>query len=171
MSWLQFWIYMVTILLSPLVALQISEALQVRKERQGRKLWIFRTLMATRATRLSVDHVLAINSIQLEFRGRRERAVLEAWKAYLNHLITYAGEGDALRLWIIRGDDLFIELLHAMAQTLGYEMDKTDLRSTSYFPIGHGRAETDQAEIRLGLLEVLRGRRRLHVTGDPPAPE
>lgn len=80
----QFWFYMFTILLAPLVAVQVSEFLQKRKEGRARRVGIFKTLMATRANRLSGDHVQALNMIDIEFHGtdRRSKQVLEAWKAW-----------------------------------------------------------------------------------------
>jgi hypothetical protein len=86
----QFWIYMIAIMVSPLIAVQVSEFLNKRKESRGRRVGIFKTLMGTRASRLSADHVQALNTIDIEFHGKdkRSRQVLEAWKAYLNHLNT-----------------------------------------------------------------------------------
>jgi Family of unknown function (DUF6680) len=163
----QFWIYMFTIMLAPLIAVQVTEYLQKHKEARARKFWLFRTLMATRATKLSLEHVQALNTIDIEFRGtgKRFKAVVEAWKAYLNHLNTQMPP-DAWQLWASRRDDLFVDLLYSMAQSLGYSMDKTDLRSTSYFPIAHGRTEDEYARIRAALLELLDAKRPLLVKED-----
>jgi hypothetical protein len=161
----QFWIYMVAILVSPLIAVQVSEILAKRKESRARRVGIFKTLMTTRAARLSADHIQALNTIDIEFRGkdRRSRQVLEAWKAYLNHLNTRM----APEVWLSRGDDLFVELLFAMAQSLGYSMDKTEIRSTSYSPTAHGRYEEEQGRLRTGMLELLEGKRSLQVKAPP----
>lgn len=158
----QFWIYMLAILVSPLIAVQVTEYLQKHKEARDRRLWIFKTLMATRASRLSLDHVQALNTIDIEFRGmgRRGRPVLDAWKAYLNHLNTQLSPD----VWLSRGDDLFFDLLFTMAVSLGYEMNRTDIRSTSYFPTGHGKVETENVRIRSGLLELLDGTRVLRIS-------
>lgn len=157
----QFWIYMFAILISPLIAVQVTEFLQQHKEERGRRLWIFKTLMATRANRLSLDHVQALNMIDIEFRGmgRRGKPTLEAWTAYLHHLNTHLPPD----IWVSRGDDLFVDLLFAMACSLGYRMNKTDIRSTSYFPTGHGRVENEQTRIRTGILELLDGTRALRI--------
>jgi hypothetical protein len=162
MTTLQFVIYMITILVSPLLAVQVTESLQKRKEARGRRLWIFKTLMATRASRIAHDHVQALNMIDLEFRGggRGSKTVIEAWKAYLNHLNTQMPP----EVWAPRGDDLFFDLLFAMAQSLGYNMDKTDIRSTSYFPTGHSRLEDENARVRTYIRELLEGKRALRTT-------
>ena len=167
MTTTQFVIYMFTILLAPLVAIQVTEYLQKRKEARGRCLWIFKTLMATRASRLSLDHVQALNMIDIEFhgRGKKSKAVLEAWKAYLN-LLGLPVTPETWQVWASRRDDLFVELLYTMAQDLGYIMGKTDIRSTSYFPNAHGKVEDDNTQIRTGLLELLAERRALRVTVD-----
>ena len=73
---------------------------------------IFRTLMATRATRLSAEHVQALNGIELTFYGggKKEKKVLEAWKAYHDHLNTKY-EGTAANEWTIRW--IWAELLRS----------------------------------------------------------
>lgn len=64
-------------LLSPLIALRVSRRLDARREVRERKMKIFRTLMATRARRLSMEHVEALNMIDVEFSERHgpEKAV------------------------------------------------------------------------------------------------
>lgn len=163
----QFWIYMVTILLAPLFAVQVSELLQKRKEARGRRLWILKTLMATRASRVALDHVQALNMLDIEFHGsdRHSKAVVEAWKVYLDHLNTKATSPD---VWISKGDDLFVDLLLAMAKSLGYRFGKSEIRATSYFPVAHGRAEADQERIRSGLAEVLEGKRPIPIVAHAP---
>jgi hypothetical protein len=166
----QFWIYMFAVLISPLLAVQASEILSKRKEARARRLGLFKTLMATRANRLTAEHVQALNMIDIEFHGggRRSKKVLEAWKAYLNHLNTRQPPD----VWLSRGDDLFIELLFSMALSLGYSMDKTEIRSTSYFPTAHGKLEEEQGRLRTGMLELVEGKRSLQVkpppTSEPP---
>jgi hypothetical protein len=49
-------------------------------------------------------------------------------------------------------------------------MDKTEIRSTSYFPTAHGRYEDEQARLRTGMLELLEGKRSLQIK-PPPAGE
>jgi hypothetical protein len=56
-------------LLSPVIAVQVSEFLARRRAARERRLQIFRALMVTRAERLSSEHVRALNSIDLEFTG------------------------------------------------------------------------------------------------------
>jgi hypothetical protein len=70
------------VVLAPLFALQINTFLERRRREAERKSWIFKTLMATRASTLAPEHVQALNMIDIEFYGRnkRSRDVVEAWK-------------------------------------------------------------------------------------------
>ena len=61
------------ILLAPLVALQIQRRLDFRREIRERKLAIFRTLMTTRANKVSVSHVESLNMIDIEFFGDSDK--------------------------------------------------------------------------------------------------
>ncbi len=144
-------------LLGPLVAVQLTRYLDDRKERQGRKLQIFKILMATRAIPLSNLHVEALNLIDLEFRkGRKEKAVIHAWKAYLDLL----GDRNMPReMWVEKKRDMLTDLLQKMAIVLDYEFDATHIRNSIYYPDGHGKLEEEQNALRLGLIEVLEGKR------------
>ena len=51
--------------LSPLIAVQVTRYLDDCNEERGRKLSVFKTLMATRAYTLSPAHVEALNRIDL----------------------------------------------------------------------------------------------------------
>jgi uncharacterized protein DUF6680 len=145
-------------LLSPLIALQVSRRLDERKERRGRRMWIFRTLMATRAERVTAAHVNALNSIDIEFKG--ERRVVEAWKAYHDHL----GDRDMNReTWGTRSEDLFIDLLHELGESLKYHFDKVHLRRGIYTPEAHGRNAEDAEIIREALVAIAKGERGLKV--------
>lgn len=146
--------------LSPLIAVQVTRFLDDRNEDRGRKLKVFKTLMATRAYSLSPGHVEALNSIDLEFAGssKGEKEVREAWQAYLDHLGSKVLEGQA---WGDKKVDLLTNLLHAMAQCLGYEFNKTQIKNASYSPVLHGRIESEQERIRAMTLELLEGKRSL----------
>jgi hypothetical protein len=136
--------------------------LQRRQEHRQRQFGVFRVLMSTRASGLAPDHVQALNMIDVEFygRGKTTRDVLEAWKAYLDHLNGNVLTGHA---WATRRDDLLFDLLQKMGAYLGYHFDKTELRRTSYFPRGYGAKEWEQQQIRELALALLKGERSLPV--------
>lgn len=82
------WLMIAAVLAGPIIAVQLTRHLDDKREVRDRKLQVFKTLMATRAYTVSWDHVVALNRIDLEFnrRNQNERAVIEAWKAYLDLL-------------------------------------------------------------------------------------
>ena len=115
-------------LLSPLIAVQVTRYLDDRKEKQGRKLHVFKTLMATRASQLAPEHVEALNRIDLEFspNDKKEKAVLDIWQKYLDHL----GIKDMdPNMWTDKRVDILIELLHAMSGALGYGFNETQIKN------------------------------------------
>ena len=155
--------------LSPLIAVQVTRYLDDQKELRGRKIHVFKTLMATRAYSLSPGHVEALNRIDLEFSAKKkdEKAVLDVWQQYLDHLGNKTLEGQA---WVDKRVDLLVELLHAMGKTLGYEFNKTQIKNGTYSPMAHGRIESEQERLRQLTLELLEGKRAMpmHVTNLPP---
>ncbi|GLO13629.1 hypothetical protein PPUJ20028_22100 [Pseudomonas putida] len=137
---------------------------------------IFSTLMATRAARMSPDHVQALNMIDLAFNGgsrtrrRSETDVLDAWRDYLDHLTSAIGDAER---WHDRQGELFIILLSSMASDLGLRYDRVLLRNGAYMPKGHTDIEEEQLQARRLLLEVLSGRQAvsMNVTGLPIDPD
>ena len=55
------------VLCSPFLAVFVQRKIDLIREKRSHKLWIFRTLMATRGNKISLDHVQALNSIELFF--------------------------------------------------------------------------------------------------------
>lgn len=70
----------------PILALYIQSKLNIGREKRERRTHVFKTLMATRATRLSADHVVALNMIDVEFYGNKteDKAVIRAWNSCCN---------------------------------------------------------------------------------------
>lgn len=116
--------------LSPLIAVQVTRHLDDRNEERGRKLQVFKTLMATRAYNLSPSHVEALSRIDLEFSASRrsEKAVLDVWQQYLDHLGSKSLAGEA---WNDKRVDLLVDLLHAMGKSLGYDFNKTKIKNAT----------------------------------------
>ncbi len=156
------------IAISPLIAVQVTRYLDDRNEERGRKLQVFKTLMATRAYTLSTAHVEALNRIDLEFSSKRplEKAVLDQWLQYLDHLGNQALTGQA---WADKRVDLLVDLLFAMAKALGYEFNKTQIKNGTYSPTAHGRVESEQENLRRLTLELLESKRSIpiYVTNVP----
>lgn len=146
--------------LSPLIAVQVTRYLDDRNEERGRKLAVFKTLMATRAYVVSPRHVEALNTIDLEFLPHRpkEKAVLDVWAQYLDHLGATSMEANT---WALRRNDLLVDLLYAMGNALGYHFNKTQIKNGTYAPVAHGKLEEEQGRVRELAIEVLEGRRPL----------
>jgi hypothetical protein len=170
------WLNVVAVLLSPLFAVQITVWLADRKEKRGRMLALFHTLMATRGSlgangRLAPEHVKALNMIDIEFHGVKSASpIVDAWKGYLDHLNNLAPANDAQwEVWNSKREDLMVSLLHAMGTVLGYKFDQTFIRRTTYAPQGYADIELDGFKMRKALVEVLHGRRALRMAVVPPS--
>lgn len=93
------WMIIAATLCGPILAVQAQKAIEAARESRGQKSWVFHQLMATRAARVSPQHVQALNTIDLTFYGRRrfrgrseqEQAVLDRWKEY-HDLLSDHGE-------------------------------------------------------------------------------
>jgi len=157
------WLTVGALMLGPLLAVQVTVFLERRRQVQERRFAIFRTLMATRATGLSLDRVQALNMIDIEFYNgaQKSKDILQAWRAYLDHLNNV--QPLIPETWGEKRTELFIDLLHRMAIYFNYGFDNVHLKRTSYFPAGHGEAEKDQYEIRKALVSLLKGEATLPV--------
>lgn len=146
--------------ISPLIAVQVTRRLDDRNEARGRKLHVFKTLMATRAYILSPAHVEALNRIDLEFSRRKpkEKVVLEIWQQYLDHLSSPQVEGPS---WALKRIDLLVDLLYAMGTLLDYDFSKTQIKNGIYAPTAHSQTEEERDRLRRLVLEVLEGNRDL----------
>lgn len=147
-------------LLGPILAIQAQKWLEKERAVKERRMWIFRVLMATRAARLTQQHVEALNSIPIEFYGtdKKLRTIVEAWKAYLDHTGATIGEGGfSNERWNEKYHELYIELLYLMSQFLGYEFNKVELVKEFYSPKSHHWIESDQEIIRKGLAKLFSG--------------
>lgn len=74
----------VALFAGPAFAVWLTRQLDDRRELQQRKYDIFRTLMRTRKMPIHVDHVGALNLIEVEFI--KDVQVIAAWKSYLADL-------------------------------------------------------------------------------------
>jgi hypothetical protein len=157
------WLMIIAVLVGPIIAVQLIRYLDSQKEVNERKIIIFKTLMATRAYNISWAHVEALNRIDLEFdrNNKKEKAVIAAWKEYLDLL---GNSSIGAEQWTIKRIDLLVELLYKMSQVLNYDFDKTHIKNSSYAPRVHGITEDEQIALRRGLLEVLEGKRQIPIS-------
>lgn len=158
----------------PVLAVQAQKWLERIREARKRRLNLFFQLMATRASRLSHEHVRALNMIDIEFYGDdKYRSVIDAWRIYHDHLNDQTVTDAQISSWVNRGADLFVDLLYAMSRALGYNFDKVQLKRGSYSPRAHSDNEAAQIGIRDSLAAILNGTKPFPVaiTSVTPPPE
>jgi hypothetical protein len=172
------WAVIGATVLGPILAVQAQKAVEAFRERRIRKTRLFEQLMATRASRVSPEHVRALNMIDLVFYGERmfgiqrrsgpEQRVLDSWKEYLDHL-NNRGPDEQLMQWLAKGDELFTNLLYAVSEDIGFKFDRVQLKRGSYSPIAHGELEAEQAELRQATLSLVTGKHalKMNVVGFP----
>lgn len=56
----------IAILIAPFLAVFAQRRIDIWREHRQRKLWVFKTLMATRGRALAPEHVQALNMIELD---------------------------------------------------------------------------------------------------------
>lgn len=148
----------------PAIGVYLARKLRQADGERERQLEIFKTLMATRAATLSINHVEALNRIDLEFNDRsKDKHIQEAWGLYSRHLGNAANPEDE-RQWIERREDLLVKLLSRMAQRLGYgEFDESNIRDSGYYPQGYNDHDWEIRHSRQLLLEVLKEKKAFPV--------
>lgn len=171
------WMIIVATLCGPILAVQAQKAIEAARESRGQKSWVFHQLMATRAARLSPQHVQALNTIDLTFYGRRrfrgrseqEQSVLDRWKEYHDLLSDHGEREKDIAAWFSKGDELFVNLLEAIAKDVGYKFDRVQLRKGVYTPEAHNVLESEHNQLRKLVIETLNGDRplRMDVVGFP----
>jgi hypothetical protein len=155
------------VLIAPVLAVQVQKYLEKIRENKNRKIRLFYALISTRTSRVSYEHVQALNMIDIEFYGKiifkwrfqtkKEKSVQNSWKEYHDHLNSKMEQA----LWNQKSDDLFVALLYNMAKALNYDFDKVELKRNAYSPIAHGEYENDNLIIRQSLAKILSGEKPL----------
>lgn len=167
-------ITVIAVIVAPVLAIEVQRRLHLYAEKRERKVWIFKTLMATRASRISTEHVTALNMIEVEFHGseKENKEVVYAWRSYLDHLNTPGPADDPLGTWHRRSEELFVSLLFKMATALNYNFDEVLLKKGFYAPKGQGDLKDDQFLIRKGLVALLTRKSGIRMDVDSfPYPE
>jgi len=164
----------IAIIVGPILALYIQRKLDRERAAKDRKLAIFRTLIAQRATPLAPAFVEALNAVEVEFYSNDGSAkrVIEAVHEYFEHLY-HPDYRDETRVAAVaeKGTDLLHVLLGEMGRHLGYHFEKGVLRRMAYYPQGWGDSEKEQTALRKAAVEVFSGEKALRMKVDqPPGP-
>jgi hypothetical protein len=156
------WLTIMAIIIAPIAAVQIQKYSERIREKTDRKLKVFKTLMATRATPLSPFHVEALNMIDVEFY--KDRKVTDAWKLLLDNFENYPRDTQdsnyqmKLNSCNEKSRELSTSLLCEMSLLLGYRFDKVHLMRGAYIPKGHADTEFDQEFIRKSMVGLFLGK-------------
>jgi len=81
------WLVIIAVIVGPILAVQIQKFIENRNTIKERKMHIFKTLMATRATTVSPLHVEALNMIDIEFHN--DNKIVDAWKLLLDNFMNF----------------------------------------------------------------------------------
>ena len=159
-------------LFGPILAVQAQKWIERERDRNQRRINIFRVLMTTRAAILSPAHVEALNVVPIEFYGKKPSfvEVVDAWKAYIDYLYKDIIDNKS---WAEKRVELLNIMLTKMASALGYKFNSVEISRELYSPKGHAAIEGDQEIIRKGLAKVVRGEMALPmaVTSFPADPQ
>lgn len=173
------WWTIVSIISGPILAVQAQKWIERAHEARLRKVNIFRTLMLTRdpLSRGSIEHVQALNQIDIEYYGRRfplcthktkaEKDVILSWKEYLKHLNTMTQsrgvDGNIPQEVLSKSEELLMSLLAKMAQSLGYNFNEDALRLGIYKPELFFRNAQFNQSIQQSISDVLEGKKSISV--------
>jgi hypothetical protein len=157
----------VAIIYGPIKAVDITRKRDLERDAELRKRQILSTLMRTRKMVVHPDHVGALNQIQLEFFNNGP--VIAAYRSYIANLSeTVPKPGNDLQNFLTRRNDFFFDLLHAISVAAGVPLDRHELDRFAYVPFGWQSDENEIKVFRGALIEVLQGRKSLHVTSAAP---
>jgi len=161
------WAIVTATLLGPILAVQAQKTIERWRDIRRQKLWVFSTLMSTRAARLVPDHIRALNMIDLVFYGTRrfgmdrrsnsEQAVLNKWKEYLDELAELWNAAANNEARIAHRVEIFLDLLENIGADVGFKFDRVQLKKGAYQPIAHNAENEEQQQLRRAAIAVLDG--------------
>jgi hypothetical protein len=165
------WAIVTATLLGPILAVQAQKTIERWRDIRRQKLWVFSTLMSTRATRLAPDHIRALNMIDLVFygtprfgRNRRsnsEQAVLDKWKEYLDELAEPWDATANNEARVAHRVEIFLDLLEHVGVDVGIKFDRVQLKKGAYQPIAHNTENEEQQQLRRAAIAVFDGTKNL----------
>lgn len=167
------WFAVVTALAAvagPVIAVWITRMSDDRKDVQGRRMDIFRTLMRTRKLPVHFEHVGALNLIEIEFAA--DAPVIAAWKDYLKVLgEPIPSENDVAGHTQLRQkrDAKLTKLISSIAKVLKFKVEQMDIFEGNYVPQGWFDDDWEQKLARKGMIDVLSGRRPILIQPFAPS--
>lgn len=154
------------IISGPILALLAARLLESWAQKKNLRLEVLRTLMRTRSSRLSPDHVAALNSIEIEFYGKKK--IINKYSEYVKHLSSPMPAPNEQDRYTEQRNELFVELIQLIGKQLRYNLDKGDLSRLAYAPIAWEDQEKVNRENNQLLRELLQGKRSIAVATAAP---
>lgn len=142
----------------------LTRWLDDRRELQKRKYDIFRTLMRTRKMPIHIDHVSALNLVEIEFL--KDEAVISSWKSYLASLseaLPPVEEKDRFDTALKKRDSLLTKLLSEIAKSLHIGIEQLSILEGNYIPQGWVDEDWENRLVRRSLLDVLTAKKALTI--------
>ena len=163
------------IIYGPIAAVKVGKELQDRQHSLNRKDAIFTNIMSMRRINLHIDHVKALNMIDVEFASNspEDKAIRDKWKRYLNHLDDHAQRGKDGERWVKDKDSLFFDLLEVMAKSLSYDIQRSQIERGCYIPQRYIDIDTEQQTFRRCIINLASGINTLKIYNDceDPTPD
>lgn len=131
------WAIVLATFAGPVAAIVVNRWRDLQRETRSRRLAIFRTLMTTRRTAITQEHVGAVNLVEVEFHG--VKAIETSWKAYSAHLNSRDGplrKAEERQRFEEKRVDLLAALIFSISRYLGFKMSELDIRNGGYAPDG-----------------------------------
>lgn len=141
----------IAIIISPIVAVIISQHLQERERMHLDKMDVFKTLMVSRGMSWTPEKVKALNIIEVVFYN--DNKVLNQWKTYYESLCNDNPNNEELSKIKAEGD----RLLDTMAASLGYKDKVTwDTIQNPYIPKGLSENLSQQQQYQEAQLSAMK---------------
>lgn len=146
----------------PIAAVQAQKYLERLRQKDESQRKIFTILMITRNNKMSLEHINALNSVPIEFYGKNAKLkeVCELWRRYIELLSTKYNDQDS---WSEKLNEIYNYMLAEMAKILKYDFTYTQISKEGYFPQGYNNVENEQFLLRLGMMELLNGKRKIKI--------
>jgi len=168
------------ILIGPLAAVLVTIWLERRREVYARRMDIFRTLMRTRRLPMSVEHVGALNLVEIEFARNKE--IIDSWRLLFEHFSTehLRRQDEKVESNLTIQDQrarnekfdqrladerqrLLAKLLHAIAREMNFKVEQLEIFEGGYTPQGWHNDDQEMRAARHFLLDLYLGRVALPV--------
>ena len=153
----------VAVIAGPLLAVVVTRYMESWRLQREHRMYVFRALMRTRrgTARWSVDHVAALNLIEIEFRD--DKAVQDVWKEHFKNL--HSPDGQNPQIVAIALEKSLAKLLQVISRNLGYNIEGLEIFGGGYTPQSWDTSESEAEAkfIREYVIALSQGKEKLPV--------